>query len=436
MPIRNFLTSPSADVLVDALDEVRRAEARLAARKAKIVDALQRENAAHQQRLVWGVQNDRERATFVERSTRAEVARALRIHEQTAASLIAESHALCDALPRTLAALESGVVSAPQAAVIVAEHWTLADDLIDEFETAALAGRTDVPRSTFRRRVRALRERLQPSSIDARVRDAQGERRLSIEHVDDGMSWLTAYLPSPEAVAVYAALGGVALDAHDAGDDRTHDQLRADALVEVVLRGGRGAYPASPDDPARSLRGVTADISVTVPVLTLLGMSDEPAVLDGVGPIPQAVARALAATSSSWQRILTHPITGTVLCYDRQTYRVPTDLARWIRRRDRRCRFPGCTRPAKRSDIDHVIPWARGGCTNGDNLQALCEMHHTLRHRTGWSPVMFPDGRVVWTSPTGHEYETAPDDDWVLPVDPVPAEVLELMRRADEPEAA
>ena len=51
-------------------------------------------------------------------------------------------------------------------------------------------------------------------------------------------------------------------------------------------------------------------INVTVPVLTLLGLDDEPADLEGYGPIDADTARRLAAHAPSMRRILVHPETG------------------------------------------------------------------------------------------------------------------------------
>ena len=68
---------------------------------------------------------------------------------------------------------------------------------------------------------------------------------------------------------------------------------------------------------------------VTVPVMTLLGHSDEPGTLDGYGPIDADTARRLAATAPSFRRLLVHPETGVALSLGTETYRVPTDLRLW-----------------------------------------------------------------------------------------------------------
>ncbi|WP_139344564.1 HNH endonuclease signature motif containing protein, partial [Rathayibacter sp. VKM Ac-2630] len=72
------------------------------------------------------------------------------------------------------------------------------------------------------------------------------------------------------------------------------------------------------------------------------------------------------------------------------------------------CRFPGCTRSATDSDIDHSTEWQRQGRTDADNLAHLCRHHHRLRHTTTWQVRHLPGGILDWTSPTGRHHLTRP----------------------------
>ena len=154
--------------------------------------------------------------------------------------------------------------------------------------------------------------------------------------------------------------------------------------------------------------GIRPKVLVTVPVLTLLGRSEEPGTLEGYGPIDADTARRIAARAPSFTRILTHPETGAVLSVGRDRYAVPRDLRTWLRVRDETCRFPGCNRSAGRTDVDHVTDWQYGGGTDYGNLVHLCRSHHRLKHHTAWSSTSTGGGRVRWLSPSGHEYQTAP----------------------------
>ncbi|CAG7573343.1 HNH endonuclease [Barrientosiimonas humi] len=88
-------------------------------------------------------------------------------------------------------------------------------------------------------------------------------------------------------------------------------------------------------------------------------------------------------------------------------YRPGARLRRRVIRRDQRCRFPGCDRRGRYTDLDHVDPWPRGP-TEERNLQCLCRHHHRAKHEGGWRVTMTVAGRCTWTSPTGRVYVTDP----------------------------
>jgi hypothetical protein len=96
-----------------------------------------------------------------------------------------------------------------------------------------------------------------------------------------------------------------------------------------------------------------------------------------------------------------------------QVYKVPADIREQIQLRDRTCVFPGCARPARRCDVDHIIAYdhdadAEGrpqpGPTSTDNLACLCRFHHRLKTHSAWRYEMVEPGIFEWTSPHGHRY--------------------------------
>jgi hypothetical protein len=147
---------------------------------------------------------------------------------------------------------------------------------------------------------------------------------------------------------------------------------------------------------------------MTVPVLTAMGASEAPGLLDGYGPIDGESARRIAAIAPSFTRILTHPVSGTVLDVDRTSYRPPADLKRWLEVRDGTCRFPGCNRRAAHSEVDHTIDRQYNGRTAFDNLAHVCSLHHHLKHETSWSVRHLADGDLEWRSPAGRIHVTHP----------------------------
>jgi hypothetical protein len=110
------------------------------------------------------------------------------------------------------------------------------------------------------------------------------------------------------------------------------------------------------------------------------------------------------------RRVCTHEPSGEGLGPPGESpgYRPSDPLARYVRFRDRRCRFPGCRARAIRCDLDHTTPWPLGQ-TSAENLCCLCRHHHRLRHQApGWSITLLDDGGLQWTLPGGKVRVTYP----------------------------
>ncbi|MGY1702075.1 DUF222 domain-containing protein [Geodermatophilus sp. SYSU D00766] len=90
-------------------------------------------------------------------------------------------------------------------------------------------------------------------------------------------------------------------------------------------------------------------------------------------------------------------------------YRPAAALDRFVRARDRRCRFPGCRRPVpRRGELDHHTPWPAGPTAAG-NLAGYCTGHHRGKHQApGWTHHMAPDGTLTVTTPSGLTAITTP----------------------------
>ena len=136
-------------------------------------------------------------------------------------------------------------------------------------------------------------------------------------------------------------------------------------------------------------------IQIVIPYSTLIGADDQPAELVGHGPIPASLARE-AAAEGVWRRLVTDPLSGTLLDHGRSTYHPPAGLADHVRARDVYCRAPGCRQRAADAELDHVVAWSDGGTTSENNLRSYCSGHHRLKtHAPGWRVQAHPDGGLL-----------------------------------------
>lgn len=328
---------------------------------------------------------------FARRAALFELAVRLRISEMTVGDRWHAASLLKTRLPRLWTHFIDGEISeahvraARQAVQDLPESaWPVLDEALSQAH--ALTG------AKFKVKARVLREKLHPTSMTDRHERAMLERRVDFEVAADGMGWLAIHGPADRLALARARIDKEAYDLFRAADEpRTMTQLRADVATQLLtgeLTGGGGA-------------GV--HLALSVPVLSLLGQSDELPTLEGVGPIDLETAKRLAGTSASFTRVLTDPIKGTVLDIDRDAYRVPAAMRRWLALRDVTCTAPGCNRLARTCEIDHIQQYGAGlnGKTAVENLAHLCKKHHRLKHNTRWKVEPEPGGTVRWTSSTG-----------------------------------
>ncbi len=389
-----------------------------------------------------------------------EIGCALAVSRGWATFLLAQATALAGPLHAVRDAYERGELDAAKVRALY--ETTL---YLDPAQATAVAARV-LPkaggqslaqlRAALRRAVIAV----DPDGAANRHRRARHDRRVTVQAREDGMASLWALLSAPDAYSAYEWLTRLARGL-GAADSRGMDARRADLLRDLLTgrltvapdtdstdvdllapengdaeqttgetnsdpdqqftdpEGDATATPESPPGPGASeagsgrmyLRPVTPGkplIQVVVPYPTLTGQTDEPCELVGYGTLPAELARELAA-DAVWHRLLTDPASGALLDYGRTTYHPPVALADHIRARDGYCREPMCMRPAAGCELDHIIRFPDGP-TAESNVDSKCQHGHKLKHHAGWQTTLHPDGRVTWTTPTGHVYTTEPYD--------------------------
>ena len=279
-------------------------------------------------------------------------------------------------------------------------------------EAAVLGRAGELTATQFRAAVkRAVLRVTDPADEEAAHRDAVAERRVIFTPVENGMTELWAYLSADSAAIIKATLDAMAHSTiHRAGgDERSADQRRADALVDLARTALTDPTPANParrpqarpgracTDPAaagptgtgradtKSTRvrlarghGQRPAVQVTIAASTLMGLDDHTCELDGYGAITAAMARRIAADpTATWRRLLTDDH-GHVRHASTRPTGPPPRSSPTVIARDQHCQFPGCRRPARYDDLDHVAAWRDGDRTTEANTTSLCRRHHRL----------------------------------------------------------
>ncbi|MGH3997151.1 MAG: DUF222 domain-containing protein [Pseudonocardiaceae bacterium] len=387
-----------------------------------------------------------------------EVALALRLSRTTAANRLVMAEVLAADLPGTLAAWEAGMIDALKARAITETSYLLPPEKRGELEARVLprAGTQTIAqlRAALARGVLAL----DPQGAAERHQQRRQDRRVVVCPDEEGMASLWALLSAPDATAAYQRLCDLARGL-GGEDSRGMDARRADLLVELLTgrrcavtgfcvgpecgcasgptadsasagpapsgteraAAGSGVQATGAASPDRGGHCCAASqghgagpgkplVSVIVPITMLLGLDEQPGELVGYGPIPADLAREIAV-EGTWRRLLTDPVSGALLDYGRTTYTPPAGLADFVRARDVYCRNPICRQRAATADLDHTIAWDDGGTTCQHNLWAGCRHDHRLKtFAPGWAVDQHTDGRITFTTPTGHAYTSLPHD--------------------------
>lgn len=322
----------------------------------------------------------------------------------------------------------------------------------------------------LRRKVNRLVHALDPAAADARHDRATAESRVEFVPAPDGMAWIDIFLPAQQATAAFHNIDALARQwreedrqrrgkdpiGRDAEEPIPLDMWRARAFAALAagdlaagelpaggtasggtavgtlsacyFAGGNhvaGGTEVHPGSGSRSVSGFGSgsgsgsgnnmghgtghgmEVHVTVAASTLLGLDDLPAELSRYGAISAQQAREIAR-DATWRRILTNDQGQTVLVGS-NTYKPGRVLARTVQHRDQTCTFPGCSVPAMRCDLDHIVAYDPDlpaiEQTVAANLHSLCRYHHNAKTHGGWTPSS-PDehGTTVWMGPSGRVY--------------------------------
>lgn len=342
----------------------------------------------------------------VDESAREEISAQLHMSNNTAQREIDFSRAITVENPEISRALALGEISRLHARITLEQVAPLQKAGVDSTIITAIVNRAlgYAELHTPAELTRFLKKLTLDHLPEQALTSDQTDRFLRIWPEGHGMLGIAGRIDAVTGTKALAALDSIIESSRNSATPLVgeRDVARADALRQLVnwqdLAKVRATIIENKSKPT---------IKVLIDLPTLLGLADHPGELHGYGAIPANLAREFAA-DGRWQAFVTDANNDSLLWIGRTHYQPSPWLQNFIRERDQRCRFPGCSTPARFTDIDHVQPFDQQGETTPPNLQLLCRRHHRLKTHHRWSSDRLSCGTTRWTAPSGHQYEVAP----------------------------
>lgn len=423
-------------------------------------------------------------------SFRREVAVARRLSDRGAALEIDCARMLTAVLPRMMALLQAGAVTVQRARVFVTETSRFDDDLAALIDAELAERAAGLPPWRIEQEVRRVALRLDADAVALQAAAGNAGRSVTVQPCPDDQAVAVLTGPAVSITRWYAGIDRRARGLKAAGDPRTLEQLRFDVATgatpcQVHPPAAPTAETATPVPPAPTTEAPEAvapeaatpeaatpeaatpeaappeaeaglrpsfvepapvdcrfsrpvQASILIGVETALGLSNDPAWLDGYGWISAPTARLLlvdaelrqvcvqartgqlveiadrdvrpAPTPTGVRESLLDMVCDPILlapdspaCRTEQQHDPTPPLRQLVQLRDRFCDGPTGTRTsATRAQLDHDRPWPQGP-TAAWNLVARAARTHQLKHH-GWTQLRTPTS-TLWFSPAGQVVE-------------------------------
>ncbi|MFG2090795.1 DUF222 domain-containing protein [Spirillospora sp. NPDC048824] len=168
-------------------------------------------------------------------SVTEEVAAALTVTSNTAATLVHLAEQLTGPLAETGDALGAGQLDMAKARVICDVTDRLPEEAAGRVQRAALEKASGQTTGQLRRRIRRIAQRLAPEAIEERKREATRLRRLEVWDTSSGTTDLALCdLATEDAHAIYNKITAAAHGIKTDGDTRPLNAIRADLAAQLL----------------------------------------------------------------------------------------------------------------------------------------------------------------------------------------------------------
>jgi hypothetical protein len=329
---------------------------------------------------------------------------------------VAESFGVSVPTARSLSQVAEKVQDLPHLVGSLCEGDISFDKVRAVVDVATRATDRELSDQAKERSVRELVEVARDAAARARSASSspsQSERDTRYLRFNDGHRTVSVQLPSEEFALAKACVDSWAATV-ESDKEAPLDQRRCDGFIGMVQAATPGAdRPAGEASSDPTAAPDPFFVVAHVPLETLVDQSGESSELAGElehhGLIDVETVQRIACDATVV--VAVDDAVGRTM-YEGRARRFPSGAQRReIFRRDRHCRFPGCTN-ATFVIVHHIVPWKARGRTDLDNLVLLCKRHHGVVHRKGWSASGNANGELSIKTPAGRVMASRPSPLW------------------------
>jgi hypothetical protein len=169
-------------------------------------------------------------------------------------------------LPCAFAALESGDLGFGRVAQLVRATSSLALDRCVEVDAELLPAACEKTPSQLAHLIRRAVAKADPAGAARRSERRKAERQVSAGRSVGGLSWLHVLLDAEDTLAACKRVENIAQEIRSAGDLRTMNQLRADAVRDLLLGKNTSRSTTQVYAPPTGVRRVPEQTGETVEV--------------------------------------------------------------------------------------------------------------------------------------------------------------------------
>jgi hypothetical protein len=233
--------------------------------------------------------------------------------------------------------------------------------------------------------------------------DAAAQHEARYLRFNDERRTITAQLPTAQYARIRSIIEGAARAIPSDGltpwDHRLHDGF----LQLLAVQSSTSSTAAS--GGGRSTVVVHADLGY-------LQGGEGSAEIERLGLISRGVLQRMSCDADV---ILAIDDDVGHTMFEGRRHRFPTPAQRReVIRRDRHCRFPGCSN-ALFTNVHHVVHWTPDGLTDLPNLVLLCDHHHDRVHSGGWRVHGDANVELTFVGPSKRPMTSRPSPLWTKP---------------------